>query len=104
MSKSRTAIGTQALKVTMAAVATSCLGFAVIAAPVTMTPKAKVAQASAMVEHRSAYTQNYAPLASGPALQLSRAAAGEDEDCVRVTRLVGPDGRIYVSRGLVCND
>ena len=47
---------------------------------------------------------SYAPLAKGPALQLGRAGAGEDEDCVRVTRMVGPDGRVYVTRGLICQD
>ena len=38
------------------------------------------------------------------ALVRLREAAGEDEDCVRVTRMVGPDGRIYVTRGLICQD
>lgn len=101
MIDSRKAVGVRALKVTMAAVGMSCLGVAVFAAPLTMTPKAKLAS-NEMIEHRSAYTPAYAPLSAGPALQLGRAAAGEDEDCVRVTRMVGPDGRVYVSRGLVC--
>ncbi|PNG27177.1 hypothetical protein [Methylocella silvestris] len=102
MFNSRKTIGMQALKITMASVAVSCLGVAVFAAPMTMTPKAKIALNGDIVEHRSAYTPGYAPLAAGPALQLGRATVGEEEDCVRVTRMVGPDGRIYVSRGLVC--
>ncbi|WP_395666593.1 hypothetical protein [Methylocella sp.] len=103
MTNSRKTIGAQALRLTMIAVGTSCLGVAVVAAPMTMTPRAKVAQNSGMIEHRSAFTPTYAPLSSGPSYQLSRAAAGEDEDCVRVTRVTGPDGRVYVTRGLVCN-
>ncbi|ACK49240.1 conserved hypothetical protein [Methylocella silvestris BL2] len=102
MMNSRKKIGMQALKVTMASVAVSCLGVAVFAAPMTMTPKTKIASNGAVIEHRSAYVPGYSPLAAGPALQLGRATAGEEEDCVRVTRMVGPDGRIYVSRGLVC--
>jgi hypothetical protein len=99
MIKSRNAIGKQALKYAMAGIAVSCLGAAVFAAPMTITPKAKV------LGQRTSETKTvYAPLGKGPAFQLGRAAAGEDEDCVRVTRLVGPDGRVYVMRGLICQD
>ena len=42
MNKSRKAIGKQALKYAMAGIAVSCLGAAVFAAPMTITPKAKV--------------------------------------------------------------
>jgi hypothetical protein len=101
MMKSRKSIGLQALKLTMAGIAASCLGVAVFAAPLTMTPKSKIAS-NAVLEHRSAFASAYEPLAKGPAMQLGRAESGEDEDCVRVTRVMGPDGRIYVSRGLVC--
>jgi hypothetical protein len=101
MIKSRKSIGLQALKFTMAGIAASCLGVAVFAAPLTMTPKSKIAS-NAVLEHRSAFASAYEPLANGPAMQLGRAESGEDEDCVRVTRVMGPDGRIYVSRGLVC--
>jgi hypothetical protein len=93
-------IGLHALKFTMAAISVSCLGVAVFAAPMSITPKAKVASNAALFEHRSAYE----PLAQGPAMQLGHASAGEDEDCVRVTRIAGPDGRIYVTRGLVCGN
>ena len=100
MIKSRKIIGLQALKLTMAAIGVSCLGVAVFAAPMTITPKSKVASNASIIEHRSAYE----PLAQGSAMQLGRAASGEDEDCVRVTRITGPDGRIYVTRGLICGN
>jgi len=99
MINSRKTIGLQALKFTMAAIGVSCLGVAVFAAPMTITPKSKIAS-NGMIEHRTAYE----PLTQGPAMQLGRAAPGEDEDCVRVTRMTGPDGRIYVTRGLICGN
>ncbi|WOJ89828.1 hypothetical protein RZS28_00495 [Methylocapsa polymorpha] len=105
MIKSRKSVEIQALKLTMAGIAVSCLGAAVFAAPLTVTPKSKIYDAGGQtVEHRSAYVTPYGPLAKGPALQLGHAAKGEDEDCVKVTRVVGPDGRIYVTRGLICQD
>lgn len=100
MNMSGKIIGLHALKFTMAAIGVSCLGVAVFAAPMSITPKAKLASNAAMIEHRSAYE----PLVQGPAMQLGHASAGEDEDCVRVTRIAGPDGRIYVTRGLVCGN
>jgi hypothetical protein len=101
MIQSRKAIGNQALKYAMAGVAVTCLGAAVFAAPLTITPKAKVFGAPQNTGESKAA---YAPLGKGPAFQLGRAAAGEDEDCVRVTRMVGPDGRVYVTRGLICQE
>ncbi len=101
MIKSRKAVGKQALKYAMSGIAVSCLGAAVFAAPMTITPKAKV---FGPVQRTSETKTVYAPLGRGPAFQLGRAAAGEDEDCVRVTRMVGPDGRVYVMRGLICQD
>lgn len=101
MIQSRRAIENQALKYAMAGVAVTCLGAAVFAAPLTITPKAKVFNTQ---QPASATKTDYAPLGKGPAFQLGRAAAGEDEDCVRVTRMVGPDGRIYVTRGLICQE
>ena len=101
MIKSRKVIGKQALKYAMAGIAVSCLGAAVFAAPMTITPKAKLFNPA----QRTSETKTvYAPLGKGPAFQLGRAAAGEDEDCVRVTRMVGPDGRVYVTRGLICQN
>jgi hypothetical protein len=101
MIKSRKVIGKQALKYAMAGIAVSCLGAAVFAAPMTITPKAKAFSPAQRTNEKKAV---YAPLGKGPAFQLGRAAAGEDEDCVRVTRMVGPDGRVYVTRGLICQD
>jgi hypothetical protein len=82
----------------MAGVAVSCLAAAVFAAPA-ITPKAKVFGPS----HDNGGTKRaYKPLSKGPAFQLGRAAARENENCVRVTRVVGLDGRVYVTRGLIC--
>lgn len=96
MIKSHKAFGRQALKYAMAGIAVSCLGAAVFAAPMTITPR--------LMGHRSTPAKPKRPmrLVKGPAFHLGRAAAGEDEDCVRVTRMVGPDGRVYVTRGLIC--
>lgn len=95
------ALGKQALKYAMAGIAVSCLGAAVFAAPLTITPKAKVTNPAL----RSGETKTaLQPLGTGPAFQLGRAAPGEEEDCVRVTRIAGPDGRIYVTRGLICQE
>ena len=100
MIKLRKAIGKQALRYAMAGIAVSCLSAVVFAAPMTITPKAKVFSPSRRAETKTVY----APLGKGPAFQLGRAAAGEDEDCVRVIRMVGPDGRVYVTRGLICQE
>lgn len=94
------AIGRQFLRYSMAGIAGSCLAVAVFAAPLTITPKTNLAGP----DHSSATTTVFAPLAQGPALQLGRAAPGENEDCVRVTRITGPDGRVYVTRGLICQE
>jgi hypothetical protein len=99
MIQSRKSLGNQALKYAMACVAVTCLGAAVFAAPLTITPKAKIFGTQ---QTTSGTKTAFAPLGKGPALQLGRAGEGEDEDCVRVTRVVGPDGRIYVTRGLIC--
>ncbi|MCI0599573.1 MAG: hypothetical protein L0Y50_10555 [Beijerinckiaceae bacterium] len=101
MIESQAAIGKQALKYAMVGITLSCLGAAVFAAPMTITPKAKVASPA---NPANGAKTAFAPLGQGPAFQLGRAAPGEDEDCVRVTRIAGPDGRIYVTRGLICQD
>jgi hypothetical protein len=101
MIESHTAIGKQALKYAMVGITVSCLGAAVFAAPMSITPKAKIA--SPAQQSKESKT-SFAPLGKGPAFQLGRAAAGEDEDCVRVTRMVGPDERVYVTRGLICQE
>lgn len=101
MTKVHKALGKQAFKLAMSGIAASCLGAAVVAAPMSFTPKWKVQDGSrSLVEERTAFS----PLAKGPAFQLDRATAGEDEDCVRVVRMTGPDGRVFVTRGLICAD
>jgi hypothetical protein len=100
MSWPREILGRQALKYAMAGIAATCLGAAVIAAPMAALPKAKYASPARQMTEAKAY----AALGKGPAFQLQRAEPGEDEDCVKVTRIVGPDGRIYVTRGLVCQE
>ncbi|MCI0465667.1 MAG: hypothetical protein L0Y57_01455 [Beijerinckiaceae bacterium] len=101
MIESHAAIGKQALKYAMVGITLSCLGAAVFAAPMSITPKAKLLNPA---NSASGGKAAFAPLGSGPAFQLGRAAAGEDEDCVRITRIAGPDGRIYVTRGLICQE
>ena len=91
----------QALKYATVGITLSCLGAAVFAAPLTITPKAKLASPA---QHSNETKSAHGPLAQGPAFQLGRSAAGEDEDCVRVTRITGPHGRIYVTRGLICQE
>ena len=41
-------------------------------------------------------------LAKGPAIQLAKAGPGEAEDCVRVTKMIGPDGKEVPTFGMVC--
>lgn len=101
MVKVRNTLGKQAFKLAMAGIAASCLGAAVVAAPMSVTPKGKIADGTRqVVEERAALST----LSKGPAFQLDRAAPGEDEDCVRVVRMTGPDGRVYATRGLICAD
>jgi hypothetical protein len=100
MTENRASIKKQAFKYALVGITLSCLGAAVFAAPLSITPRAKLASPSLATATKSAY----APLAQGPAFQLGRSAAGEDEDCVRITRITGPDGRIYVTRGLICQE
>jgi hypothetical protein len=48
-------------------------------------------------ETKTAYARGKEP-------DFRRAAASEDEDCVRVKRMVGPDGWVHVTRGLICQE
>jgi hypothetical protein len=100
MIKSSENISKLTLKLVMAGVGVSCLGAAVVAAPLSITPKSKIYAQYQQVSERTAM----APLSGGPAMQLGKAGAGEDEDCVRVTRMTGPDGTVYATRGLVCSN
>ncbi len=64
-----------------------------MAGPLSLTSKAQIAKTEI-----GAVT----PLASGPAIMLAKAGPGEREDCVRVTRVTGPDGKDYPTNGVVC--
>jgi hypothetical protein len=86
----------QALKLSIAAAAFACFGAVVVAAPMTLS-KASIAGISAPV-----LATKLVPLGSGPAITLARADQGEGEDCVRVTKMTGPDGKVYPTMGMVC--
>ena len=92
MVKTQRQLQKTALHLSIAAIAFASLGAAVVAAPFVMTPKAQIMQHAML-----------APLASGPAIQLAKAGPGESEDCVRVTRMTGPDGKEYPTNGIVCS-
>ena len=87
----------QALKLSLAAVAFAGFGAAVVAAPMTLAPRALLTNSAA-----STQSTRLAPLASGPVIRLARAGDGEGEDCVRVTKMTGPDGKVYPTMGMVC--
>lgn len=86
------------LKLSLAAVASVSLGAAVVAGPM-VWGKAVSTEALPAVT-----SPVLVPLASGPAIQLAKAGPGEREDCVRITRLTGPDGREYPTNGIVCGE
>ena len=80
MIQSRKSLRNQALKYAMAGVAVMCLGAAVFAAPLTITPKAKLFSA----QQRSSETKSaYAPLGKGPAVSAWPSAAGEERIAVK---------------------
>lgn len=88
------------LKLSLAAVASASLGAAVVAGPM-VWGKAISSQATpASTMSRPVLV----PLAAGPAIQLAKAGPGESEDCVRITRLTGPDGKEYPTNGIVCGE
>ena len=101
MIKAKAALKRQTFRFAMAGIAASCLGAAVFAAPMTITPRSKISDTG-----REAVAEKtiFSTLTKGPAFQLSPAGPGEDEDCVRVVRMTGPDGRVFVTRGLICAD
>lgn len=126
MPKPREAFGKKILTLTMAGVSLACLGAAVIAAPVPVVQlpaihmadlphilqkvafyRAPVSSGPAMMTGRSvavAPKSSLASLGDGPALRLSKAGNDNEEDCVVVPQVTGPDGRIYVTRGLACSE
>ncbi len=87
----------QALKLSIAAVAFAGFGAVVIAAPLTLAPRSLITDVAA-----STQATRLAPLAAGPVIQLARAGEGDSEDCVRVTKMTGPDGKVYPTMGMVC--
>jgi hypothetical protein len=95
MIRPREALGKQVFKLAIASVSLTCLGAAVFAAPLYGTQ-------NSIHTGRSVWKTSYGPLAPGPSVRLGHADRGEDEDCVKVTRVTGPDGRVYVTRGLIC--
>jgi len=99
MIKSSESFGKLTFKIVMAGIAVSCLGAAVVAAPLSITPKNKI---YAQVQAAQERTSLLVPLAAGPALQLGQATGGAEEDCVKVTRVTGPDGTAYATRGTFC--
>jgi hypothetical protein len=95
MMTSRNKFSRNVLKVGMTALGISCLGAAVFAAPLSITPRSKLV---ASMQEKTALQ----PLSRGVAITLAKADDGESEDCVRVTKMTGPDGQIYPTRGIVC--
>lgn len=81
-------------KLSVAAAAFACFGAAVVAQPF-------VAHSMVLAKTEVGALQ---PLATGPAIQLAKAGGGASEDCVRVTRMVGPDGKEYPTQGMVCGN
>lgn len=79
-----------ALQLSVAAIAFASLG-AAVAAPIVFSGKSEM------------MAQNLQPLAGGPTLQLAKAGPGLSEDCVRVTSMIGPDGKSYPTNGMVCS-
>lgn len=88
------------LKLSLAAVASASLGAAVLAGPMVFGQGLASHATAAGVISSPVLT----PLASGPAIQLAKAGPGESEDCVRITRLTGPDGKEYPTNGIVCGE
>jgi hypothetical protein len=78
----------------MSVTAALCASFGavVIAAPFVVAPRSQITEVASL-----------SPLASGPAIQLARAGDGASEDCVRITRVTGPDGKEYPTNGIVCS-
>lgn len=97
MARLQDTLGKQSLQYAVMGIAVLCLGAAGFAAPI-------VSKAAALSLQSSSTNLSYAALGNGPALQLDHAIPGEDEDCVRVVRIVGPDGRVHVTRGLICQE
>ncbi len=90
MVQTRRRVRKTALRLSVAAIAFASLG-AAVAAPIVFSG------------NRAEIAQNLRPLAGGPTLQLAKAGPGMSEDCVRVTSMIGPDGKSYPTNGVVCS-
>ena len=92
MVRTRNRIRKTAAQLGAAALILSSFGAAVVAAPSLFAMKT-------VAMHQAAVLQ---PLTAGPTLQLAKVGPGMSEDCVRVTRMIGPDGKEYPTNGVVC--
>jgi hypothetical protein len=91
-------VATRATRIVIALTAVTCVGAVVAAAPIGLTSAVQAAKPK--VERAG-----FRPLAVGPTLQVGKQFGADDEDCiVKVTRVQGPDGRIYVTRGSTCGE
>ena len=92
-------VATRATRIVVALTAVTCVGAVVAAAPIGLTTAVQAAK-PAKIERAG-----FRPLAEGPTLQVGKMFGPDDEDCVvKVTRVQGPDGRIYVTRGSTCGE
>ena len=91
-------VATRATRIVIALTTVTCVGAVVAAAPIGLTSAVQAAKPK--VERAG-----FRPLAVGPTLQVGKQFGADDEDCiVKVTRVQGPDGRIYVTRGSTCGE
>lgn len=91
MVRTRSRIRKTVAQLVAASVVVASFGAAVVAAPSLYALKAQAAQKTA-----------FHSLAGGPTLQLAKVGPGLSEDCVRVTSVIGPDGKSYPTNGVVC--
>lgn len=89
-------VATRATRIVIALTAVTCLGAVVAAAPAGLSSAVRAAKPK--IERTG-----FRALAEGPTLQVGKQFGIDDEDCiVKVTRVQGPDGRVYVTRGSTC--
>jgi hypothetical protein len=91
-------VATRATRIVIALTAVTCVGAVVAAAPIGLTTAVHAAKPK--IERTG-----FRPLAYGPTLQVGKQFGPDDEDCIlKVTRVQGPDGRVYVTRGSTCGE
>ena len=71
------------------------LGAAVAASPVRPA-------AIPVIAAQQITTVAFKPLGDGPSIAIEKSFGRNDEDCVTVTQVKSPDGRVHPSRGMVC--